>query len=41
MVPALTLAATAVAASTEIMSEIRKRDEIHAAVEAARKLHDE
>jgi hypothetical protein len=37
-VPALTKAAQAVADATEIMAEIRKRDEIHAVLEAARKL---
>lgn len=41
-VPALTKAAQAVVDATAIMAEIRKRDEIHAAVEAAaRKLRDD
>jgi hypothetical protein len=39
-VPALTKAAAALADASAIMSEIRKRDEIHDAVEAARKLRD-
>ena len=38
MVPALTKAASAVADATAIMAAIQKRDEIRAAVEAARKL---
>ncbi len=40
-VPALTKSAEAVAKASEIMSDIRKRDEINAAVEAARKPRDD
>ncbi len=40
MIPALTKATEAVADATAIMAEIRKQGEIHAAVEAARKLRD-
>jgi hypothetical protein len=41
MIPALTKAAGAVIDATAVMAEIRKRDEINAAVEAARRLRDE
>jgi hypothetical protein len=40
-VPALTKSADAVARASEIMGEIRKRDEINAAVEASRKPRDD
>lgn len=40
-VPALTKSSTALAEATAIMAEIKKRDEINAAVEAARKVRDE
>lgn len=41
MIPALTKATEAVADATTIMAEIRKQAEINAAVEAARKHHDD
>lgn len=41
MIPALTKATTAVADATAVMGEIKRRDEISAAVEAARKARDE
>jgi hypothetical protein len=41
MIPALTKATSAVIDATAVMAEIRKRDEINAAVEAARRLRDE
>lgn len=40
MIPALTKATDAVAESTAVMTEIRRRDEINSAVEAARKLRE-
>jgi hypothetical protein len=39
-VPALTKATEAVVKASTIMEEIRKRDEVHAAVEAAKRLRD-
>jgi hypothetical protein len=41
MIPAVTKANEAVAEATTIMAEIRKQAEINAAVQAARKLHDD
>jgi hypothetical protein len=40
MIPALTKATDAVADATAVITEIRRRDEINAAVEAARRARD-
>lgn len=40
MIPALTKATGAVSDATAVMTEIRKRDEINAAIEAARRARD-
>lgn len=41
MIPALTKATGAVSDATAVMTEIRKREEINAAVEAARRVRDD